>query len=228
MSILVANNLFKSYNIGDNTSQPVLKDVSLEISQGENIALTGPSGAGKSTLLYLLASMESADSGSISLKIDYAMYNYGDLSKERLAELRNIYMGFVFQFHHLLPEFSALENVAIPALIAGLDKKVAFNSALDLLSQLGLKQLAHKKPTRMSGGEQQRVAIARALINNPKIVFADEPTGNLDSENTLQILNILKDLCNRNGTAFIVATHDQQVAQAADRIVNMIDGQIAI
>ena len=172
--LLVAKDIWKQYG-----TVPVLKGVSLDLSKGELVSIVGPSGAGKSTLLYILSSLEKADKGQIffqNVAID-------QLNNQQLAQFRNTRIGFVFQFHHLLPEFTAIENIAIPGWIGKQDKKTVAKKALDLLDYLGLADKQDKKPHQLSGGEQQRIAVARALINQPAIIFADEPTGNLDSEN---------------------------------------------
>ena len=209
-------NITKSYG-----SLPILKGVSLEVSQGEIVSIVGASGAGKSTLLHILGTLEKPDSGT--LMIDQT--NVFELSAKKLALFRNQKIGFVFQFHHLLPEFSAMENVCIPAWIAGTGKKEAMKRAMELLEILNLKDRAEHKPNELSGGEQQRVAIARALINNPAIVLADEPTGNLDSQNSKAIFDIINNLRNQLGQTFIMVTHNQELADLSDRALTMIDGK---
>jgi lipoprotein-releasing system ATP-binding protein len=181
----------------------------------------GASGAGKSTLLHILGTLEKPDSGT--LMIDQT--NVFELSAKKLALFRNQKIGFVFQFHHLLPEFSAIENVCIPAWIAGTGKKESMKKAMELLEILNLKDRAEHKPNELSGGEQQRVAIARALINNPAIVLADEPTGNLDSQNSKAIFDIINNLRNQFGQTFIMVTHNQELADLSDRALTMIDGK---
>jgi len=209
-------NIIKSYG-----SLPILKGVSLEVHQGEIVSIVGASGAGKSTLLHILGTLEKPDSGT--LMIDQT--NVFELSAKKLALFRNQKIGFVFQFHHLLPEFSAIENVCIPAWIAGIGKKEAMKKAMELLEILNLKDRAEHKPNELSGGEQQRVAIARALINNPAIVLADEPTGNLDSQNSKAIFDIINNLRNQFGQTFIMVTHNQELADLSDRALTMIDGK---
>ena len=209
-------NITKSYG-----SLPILKGVSLEVSQGEIVSIVGASGAGKSTLLHILGTLEKPDSGT--LMIDQT--NVFELSAKKLALFRNQKIGFVFQFHHLLPEFSAIENVCIPAWIAGTGKKEAMKRAMELLEILNLKDRAEHKPNELSGGEQQRVAIARALINNPAIVLADEPTGNLDSQNSKAIFDIINNLRNQLGQTFIMVTHNQELAELSDRALTMVDGK---
>ena len=209
-------NITKSYG-----SLPILKGVSLEVSQGEIVSIVGASGAGKSTLLHILGTLEKPDSGT--LMIDQT--NVFELSARKLALFRNQKIGFVFQFHHLLPEFSAIENVCIPAWIAGTGKNEAMKRAMELLEILNLKDRAEHKPNELSGGEQQRVAIARALINNPAIVLADEPTGNLDSQNSKAIFDIINNLRNQLGQTFIMVTHNQELADLSDRALTMVDGK---
>jgi lipoprotein-releasing system ATP-binding protein len=209
-------NIIKSYG-----SLPILKGVSLEVHQGEIVSIVGASGAGKSTLLHILGTLEKPDSGT--LMIDQT--NVFELSAKKLALFRNQKIGFVFQFHHLLPEFSAIENVCIPAWIAGTGKKEAMKKAMELLEILNLKDRTKHKPNELSGGEQQRVAIARALINNPAIVLADEPTGNLDSQNSKAIFDIINNLRNQFGQTFIMVTHNQELADLSDRALTMIDGK---
>jgi lipoprotein-releasing system ATP-binding protein len=209
-------NIIKSYG-----SLPILKGVSLEVNKGEIVSIVGASGAGKSTLLHILGTLEKPDSGT--LLIDNT--NVFELSAKKLALFRNQKIGFVFQFHHLLPEFSAIENVCIPAWIAGLGKKEAMKKAMELLEILNLKDRVEHKPNELSGGEQQRVAIARALINHPAIVLADEPTGNLDSQNSKAIFDMINNLRNQLGQTFIMVTHNQELADLSDRALTMIDGK---
>ncbi|MDE6271516.1 MAG: ABC transporter ATP-binding protein [Muribaculaceae bacterium] len=200
----------------------VLGNVSLSIGQGEIVAIVGPSGAGKTTLLQIAGSLDRPDSGSV-------VYDGVDITsqKERqLAGFRNRHIGFIFQFHELLPEFSARENVAIPAMIAGDSRKEAFRKADSLLETLGLADRRSHKPAELSGGEKQRVAIARALINNPRIVLADEPTGSLDSHNRDEIHAIISRLCLERGHTFLIVTHDSSLASIAHRVVEMRDGEI--
>ena len=200
----------------------VLKDISLTIAKGEIAAIVGPSGAGKTTLLQIAGTLEKPDSGSV-------IFNGTELigmKDKRLSAFRNTNMGFVFQFHQLLPEFTAQENVALPALIAGESKKKAMEKAADLLLQLGLSERMHHKPAAMSGGERQRTAIARALINDPEIIFADEPTGSLDSANRQEIQDIFADLRDRLGQTVVMVTHDSSLAAIADRVIEMADGRV--
>lgn len=203
-------------------SLTVLHDISLTIPEGEIMAIVGPSGAGKTTLLQIAGSLDRPDSGSVF----FDNTDIFSLKDRKLSEFRNRNIGFVFQFHQLLPEFSALENVAMPALIAGDNKKTAFEKARKLLDDLGLAARADHKPAQMSGGEKQRTAIARALINSPKIVFADEPTGSLDSRNRDEIQDILSGLRDTLHQTFVIVTHDPCMASIADRTVAMADGRI--
>jgi lipoprotein-releasing system ATP-binding protein len=215
--MLIARNIYKNYG-----ALPVLKGVDIEISKGEIVSIAGSSGAGKSTLLHILGTLDTADKGEILLeneKID-------KLKGKKLASFRNTHIGFVFQFHHLLPEFTALENVCIPGWIAGRKRKEVMEKAESLLDNLGLKNRGEHKPNELSGGEQQRVAVARALINNPSIVMADEPTGNLDSANAKELHNLFIDLRNRLQQTFLIVTHNEELAQLSDRILHMKDGKI--
>ena len=200
----------------------VLKGISLDIKKGEFVSITGPSGAGKTTLLHLLGTLDKAKSGSI--KINNKDLN--NLSEKELSKFRNNEIGFVFQFHNLLVEFNALENVFLPALIKGLNKKVAEKKALELLKILGLSNRINHKPDELSGGEQQRVAVARALINSPSIILADEPSGNLDSKNAEDLQNLFIKLNKEFNQTFIVITHNNKFAKLADRMLKMKDGKI--
>ncbi len=215
--MLSATGIYKNYG-----SLPVLKGVDIVITKGEIVSIAGSSGAGKSTLLHILGTLDSADSGEIYLD-NTAVIN---LSGKKLAAFRNEHIGFVFQFHHLLPEFTALENICVPGWIAGHKTKEIEERALSLLDLLNLKERASHKPGELSGGEQQRVAVARALINNPSIVMADEPTGNLDSENAKELHNLFIDLRNRFQQSFLIVTHNEELAQLSDRILHMKDGKI--
>lgn len=211
-------NICKSYG-----NLQVLKNVSLTIGDNEIITIVGPSGAGKTTLLQIAGTLDRADSGSI-------LYNGQDitsLNDRRLSEFRNSNIGFIFQFHQLLPEFTACENVAMPALIAGIPKRKAMERAAELLDMLGLSERLRHKPGELSGGERQRTAIARALIREPKVIFADEPTGSLDSRNRDDIRDVIADLRTRLGQTFVIVTHDPYMTEIADRTIEMIDGKIA-
>ncbi len=210
-------NVTKSYG-----SLTVLHDITLTIPEKEIMAIVGPSGAGKTTLLQIAGTLDRPDSGSV-------LFDNTDLFRlkdKKLSEFRNLNIGFVFQFHQLLPEFSALENVAMPALIAGRKKKQALEEARELLDILGLGARTDHKPAQMSGGEKQRAAIARALINKPRVVFADEPTGSLDSHNRDEIQEIIASLRDTMHQTFVIVTHDPCIASIADRKVTMEDGRI--
>ncbi len=200
----------------------VVHDVTLSIPEGEILAIVGPSGAGKTTLLQIAGSLTRPDEG----KVIFDGTDIFSLNDRKLSRFRNLNIGFVFQFHQLLPEFSALENVAMPALIAGKPKKEAFQAAETLLADLGLSRRLNHKPSELSGGEKQRTAIARALVNSPAVVFADEPTGSLDSRNREEIQQIIHTLRADRGQTFVVVTHDLRLADIADRIVTMADGRI--
>lgn len=200
----------------------VLKGVDIEVKRGEMVSIVGSSGAGKSTLLHILGTLDTADSGTILLN-EQAI---DSLKGKELAAFRNQHIGFVFQFHHLLPEFSALENVCIPGWIAGNAKKEVEKRASDLLALLGLKERADHKPNQLSGGEQQRVAVARALINNPDIIFADEPTGNLDSTNARELHALFGSLRQQFQQTFLIVTHNEELAALSDRVLHMKDGKI--
>lgn len=201
---------------------PVLKGVDLSIREGEIVSIVGSSGAGKSTLLHILGTLDQADSGSIWLKGE----RIDQLTGKKLAAYRNRHIGFVFQFHHLLPEFSALENVCIPAWIAGQKKTATTQRAMELLTTLGLSGRFENKPQQLSGGEQQRVAVARALINGPSVVFADEPTGNLDSANARELHELFVRLRNEFNQTFLIVTHNEELASMSDRTLHMKDGLI--
>lgn len=200
----------------------VLRGIDLDIEQGQVIAIVGPSGAGKTTLLQILGTLSSADRGTV----DIDGRSIGDLNARELIRLRNEQIGFVFQFHHLLPEFTALENVMIPALIGRKSRSVAEKRAAELLELLGVAPRAGHKPAELSGGEQQRVAVARALINGPAVVFADEPSGNLDSRNREELHRLFFELRDRFGHTFVIVTHDNDLAAMSDRRIEMRDGLV--
>ena len=200
----------------------VLKGVSLSIGKGEVISIVGPSGAGKTTLLQLIGTLDKPSSGTIRFNGE----ELGKMSESRLATFRNKHIGFVFQFHQLLPEFTALENIIIPALIAGRKRKEAEAEAMELLRIMGLEQRAQHKPSEMSGGENQRVAVARALINRPDVILADEPSGSLDTHNKEELHKLFFDLRDRLGQTFIIVTHDESLAAFTDRTIRMVDGII--
>jgi len=202
----------------------VLKGVDLEIQTGEIVSITGSSGAGKTTLLQIMGTLMQADQGEVL----YGDQNTSGLNQNRLAAFRNQNIGFIFQFHQLLAEFSAIENVGLPALIAGKSKDVAFEEAEQLLLKLGLKDRLSHKPSELSGGEQQRVATARALINQPQVVFADEPSGNLDSKNAQELHQLFFDLRKESNQTFVIVTHNKELAKMCDRQLHMVDGIITL
>lgn len=210
-------NLTKSF--GD---LQVLKGVNLTIEKGEVISIIGSSGAGKTTLLQLIGTLDKPTGGTIRFNGE----DLGRLNSKRLAAFRNSHIGFVFQFHQLLPEFTALENIVIPALIAGRKRSEAEAEAMQLLQVMGLEERAHHKPAEMSGGENQRVAVARALINHPDVVLADEPSGSLDSKNKEELHKLFFDLRDRYGQTFVIVTHDETLASYTDRTLHMVDGVI--
>lgn len=200
----------------------VLKGVSLTVNKGEVISIVGPSGAGKTTLLQLIGTLDKPTSG----KILFNGEDTGKMSSNKLATFRNRHIGFVFQFHQLLPEFTALENIIIPALIAGRKRKEAEADAMELLGLMNLTERAGHKPSEMSGGENQRVAVARALINHPDVILADEPSGSLDSHNKEELHRLFFDLRDKLGQTFIIVTHDETLASYTDRTIRMVDGMI--
>ena len=203
-------------------SLQVLKGIDLEITQGEVVSIVGPNGAGKTTLLQIMGTLDSPDAGMIN--IDGT--NVSRMKEKELSAFRNKHIGFVFQFHQLLPEFTALENVMIPAFIAGVPTKEASMRAMEILDFMGLKERASHKPNELSGGEKQRVAVARALINQPAVILADEPSGSLDSHNKEELHQLFFDLRNRFGQTFVIVTHDEALAKITDRTIHMVDGNI--
>ena len=215
--MLEGRELSKSYG-----SLKVLKSVDISIGKGEILSITGPSGAGKSTLLQILGTLDSFDTGTLR----YDDSDISILKPNEIANFRNNNIGFIFQFHHLLPEFTALENVCMPALIQGINKSDAESKALKLLDKLGLKNRLNHKPNELSGGEQQRVSVARALVNSPSIIFADEPSGNLDTENAKDLHELFLKLRDELGHSFVIVTHNNELATMADRLIEMKDGQI--
>jgi lipoprotein-releasing system ATP-binding protein len=214
--MLKGNNIVKFYG-----SLEVLKGVDINISKGEIVSIVGSSGAGKTTLLHILGSLDSPDKGEIW----YEGNRIDTLKPRELAAFRNKNIGFVFQFHHLLPEFTALENVCIPGWIAGKKTKELEKKAMDLLVTLGVDHRAAHKPNALSGGEQQRIAVARALINDPGIIFADEPTGNLDSSNANSLHHLFQELRDKLNQTFLIVTHNEELASMSDRVLHMKDGK---
>lgn len=214
--MIVAEHIKKSFG-----TLVVLKDICFQADAAEVVSIVGASGAGKSTLLHILGTLSKPDSGRVT--IDGT--NVLALSDKELARFRNTRIGFVFQAHHLLPEFTALENIMIPALIAGKSRKKASSEAMELLEQLGLGERTNHKPSELSGGEQQRVAIARALVNRPAVLFADEPSGNLDSKNKGELHRLFFDLRDKYGITIVIVTHDKELAALSDRTLEMMDGE---
>ena len=220
--LITANNLVKSYQNNKKVKLEVLKSVSLEIISNNISVIIGASGAGKSTLLHLLTGLDRPDSGNV-------LYNELDIFKfsdDKLAHFRNKNVGLVFQFHHLLPEFTALENVAIPQMIEGKSLNSASKKAKELLESVGLTERIDHKPAELSGGEQQRVAVARALANDPEVIFADEPTGNLDSANSDAIHNLIVELRDKYNKTFVIVTHNKGLVKLADKVFEMKDGKL--
>ena len=216
--MLTATNIHKSF--GD---LQVIKGIDLNIVQGEIVSIVGASGAGKSTLLHILGTLDQADQGTVILNSK----EISSLKPDHLARFRNEHIGFIFQFHNLLPEFTALENVCIPGFIAKKETSGVYKRGRELLQLLGLEDRAEHKPSELSGGEQQRVAVARALVNDPLIVFADEPSGNLDSRNAKELHELFFDLRTKLKHTFVIVTHNEELAQMSDRTLEMIDGIIA-
>lgn len=217
--ILSSQNLCKSYN--DGTSRiDVLRGIDLKVAQGDSIAIIGPSGSGKSTLLHLLGGLDKPSSGVVSVMDT----NWQKINEKQRCKMRNQQLGFVYQFHHLLPEFSALENVAMPLLLAGMPVQKAKVQAQNMLEQVGLKPRVDHKPAQLSGGERQRVAIARALVHQPQCVLADEPTGNLDQATASRVFDLMLELNKKIKTALIIVTHDQQIAHRMDTVLELQEG----
>lgn len=215
--MIKATNIYKSYG-----TLEVLKGVNLTINKGEIISIVGASGAGKTTLLHILGTLDRANSGTVEIN----NINISSLNDKKLADFRNKNIGFVFQFHHLLPEFTALENVCIPAFISGASRSKTETKAKELLTFLGLKDRMDHKPSELSGGEQQRVAVARALINDPSVILADEPSGNLDSNTAKELHQLFFTLREKFNQTFVIVTHNEELANMADRKLVMKDGNI--
>ena len=215
--ILKATDIHKSFG-----SLPILKGVDIEVQRGEIVSIVGASGAGKSTFLHIIGTLDKADKGELFIN-DTAIHA---LSANEMSAFRNKHIGFVFQFHHLLPEFTALENICIPAFINGTSRQKAEARGMELLDILGVTERAHHKPGQLSGGEQQRVSVARALINNPSLVLADEPSGNLDSENAASLHQLFFNLRDSMNQTFIIVTHNEELANISDRTIHMRDGLI--
>lgn len=215
--MITIKNITKSFG-----SLQVLKGIDLTVSKGEVVSIVGPSGAGKTTLLQIIGTLDKADTGSVIIDGQ----DITKLSQSKLADFRNQHIGFVFQFHQLLPEFSAIENIMIPALIAGVSRREAKQKAMSLLTMLGLADRAEHKPSQLSGGEKQRVAVARALVNNPAVVLADEPSGSLDTKNKEELHQLFFELRDQLGQTFVIVTHDEALAAITDRTIHMRDGII--
>lgn len=220
--ILRTENIFKSYSNNEKSKVEVLKGVSIQLEKSKINMIIGASGAGKSTLLHIISGLDFPDSGNVFIN----SLDIFSMSEEKLAKFRNKHIGFVFQFHHLLPEFSALENVAIPLMIAGTSLNKAKEKANEILEMVGLKNRSDHKPSELSGGEAQRVAVARALANNPDIIFADEPTGNLDSANSELIHQLIFDIRDKFQTTFLIVSHNPDLIKLGETIFEMKDGKI--
>jgi len=220
--ILKANNIFKSFQTVKNIKLEILNSISVDIEENKITVIIGASGAGKSTLLHILGGLDKPDSGEVIFNDT----NIHKLSDDKLARFRNKNIGFVFQFHHLLPEFTALENVMIPQMINGISEKNAIGKAKELLNETGLIERSNHKPAELSGGEQQRVAVARALANDPALILADEPTGNLDSLNSIILQELFTKLKDKLNKTFVIVTHNQELMTLADNLFEMKDGKI--
>ncbi|MBN8544683.1 MAG: ABC transporter ATP-binding protein [Ignavibacteria bacterium] len=221
-NIINGSGLVKSYKVSKQNTLEVLKGVDISIPENKISVIVGASGAGKSTLLHIISGLDKPDAGNVNIMGT----DIFSLSQKKLSKFRNENIGFVFQFHHLLPEFTALENVSIPLLIAGKGKKEAFERALQLISITGLESRKNHKPAELSGGEQQRAALARALSNNPKVILADEPTGNLDSNNANAINDLFLKLRDEFGKTFVIVTHNKDLMAIGDNLIEMADGKV--
>ncbi len=222
MKLLTVDSLGKQYRSGSSAMIEVFSGISFSVDRGEVVALTGPSGSGKSTLLNIIGTLDSPSSGEVTI----ASQPLSKLTGQALAKFRNQHIGFIFQFHHLLPEFSAVENVAMPALIAGTDQATAFSQASQLLEEIGLSHRATHRPAELSGGEAQRVAVARAFTMQPDLVLADEPTGNLDPENADKLFSLILALASRRNQTFLIATHNHDLAHKANRTLHLEKGYL--
>lgn len=220
--LIETKNLVKEYQISKTKSLRVLNDINVKFIEGEIVSIVGASGAGKSTLLHLIGTLDKPTSGEVL----YEGENVFKMKSDKLAKFRNTKIGFIFQFHHLLPEFSAIENVAIASMISGKKFNDVKSKAADILTDVGLKDRLEHKPSELSGGEAQRVAIARAIINSPKVILADEPTGNLDSKNSDDVINLILDLRKKYNQTFIIVTHNEKFASMTDKTFRMKDGEI--
>ena len=219
--MISVKNISKTYN-----NKKVLDKIDLEINQGEIVSIVGPSGAGKTTLLNIISTLDKPDNNTLSeLIID--KIDVTNLNDSKLSKFRNTQIGFIFQFHELLPEFSAIENVIIPAIIKGENKESSIKKAMEILDSLGLSKVINQQPSQLSGGEQQRVAVARALINDPKIIFADEPSGNLDSKSSELLHKLFFDLRKKHNITFVIVTHNKDLSNMTDRKLNLVDGKWA-
>ena len=220
--IIKTTGLTKEYQVSKVETLKVLKGIDTEIYEGEVITIVGPSGAGKSTLLHIIGTLDKPTKGEVIFDGEDVFR----MGSNELARFRNTRIGFVFQFHHLLPEFSAIENVCLAAMISGKSMKSVEQKAKDILTEVGLGERLHHKPSELSGGEAQRVAIARALINSPKVILADEPTGNLDTKNSDEVMHLIFDLRKKYNQTFVIVTHNEKFAEMTDRTLKMIDGVI--